>query len=60
VASGLLAVASVALPVTMLAGICISLRRAMIARTDIIAMLAVLQFSLVLAYWGLLPLRLWA
>ncbi len=59
-ASGLLAAASVALPVAMLAGICISLRRAMSARTDIIAMLAVLQFSLILANWGLLPLRLWA
>lgn len=60
VASGLLAAASAALPVAMLAGICIALRRAIVVRTDIIAMLAVLQFSLVLAYWGLLPLRLWA
>ncbi|MEW6760249.1 MAG: serine hydrolase domain-containing protein [Pseudomonadota bacterium] len=59
VASGLLATASAALPLAMLAGLYISLRRATIVRTDIIAMLAVLQYSLVLAYWGLLPLRLW-
>lgn len=60
VASILLAAASAALPVAMLAGLCISLRRGLIVRTDIIAMLAVLQLSLVLACWGLLPLRLWA
>ena len=60
VASGLLATVSAALPVAMVAGLYLSLRRTIVACADIIAMLAVLQFSLVLAYWGLLPLRLWA
>lgn len=59
VASGLLAAVSAALPVVMLAGLCIALRRRSAVRMDILAMLAVLQFSVVLACWGLLPLRLW-
>lgn len=59
VASGLLAAVSAALPVAMLAGLCIALRRRSVVRMDILAMLAVLQFSVVLACWGLLPLRLW-
>lgn len=59
VASGLLATVSAALPLTMLVGLHIALRRTMIVRTDVIAMLAVLQYGLMLAYWGLLPLRLW-
>lgn len=59
VAGGLLAVVSAALPLAMLAGLCIALRRRSAVRMDILAMLAVLQFSVVLACWGLLPLRLW-
>lgn len=59
VASGLLATATAALPLAMLAGLYLTLRRTMVVRTDVAAMLAVLQFSLMLACWGLLPLRLW-
>ncbi|MBQ5949996.1 serine hydrolase [Massilia sp. ST3] len=60
VASGLLAIVTAALPAAMLAGLFIALRRTVIVRMEVAAMLAVLQFSLVLACWGLLPLRLWA
>lgn len=60
VASGLLATVTAALPVAMLAGLSMSRRRTTIVRMDVAAMLAVLQFSLVLACWGLLPMRLWA
>lgn len=59
VASSMLATVTAALPLAMLAGLWLSLRRPIIARADAIAMLAVLQFSLVLASWGLLPMRLW-
>jgi len=60
VASGLLATATAILPIAMLTGLGIALRRKSIRTMDTIALLAVLQFSLVLAWWGLLPLRLWA
>ena len=59
VASSLLATVTAALPLAMLAGLYLSVRRPVTARTDAIAMLAVLQFSVVLASWGLLPMRLW-
>ncbi len=58
-ASALLAVVTAALPATMLAGLGGVLRRRHSARADAIAMLAVLQLSVLLACWGLLPLRLW-
>lgn len=59
-ASGLLATVTAALPVAMLVGLGMALRQTVMPRVDAAAMLAVLQFSLVLAWWGLLPLRLWA
>jgi CubicO group peptidase (beta-lactamase class C family) len=59
-ASGLLAFVTAALPVTILAGLAMALRSGGIRRTAVSAMLAVLQLTLVLAWWGLLPLRLWA
>ncbi|WP_368565978.1 serine hydrolase domain-containing protein [Pseudoxanthomonas sp. UTMC 1351] len=62
-ASGLLAATTVALPLTMVIGLALHLRRrpaGRIAFIDAVAMLAVLQWTLVLAAWGLLPLRLWA
>jgi len=58
-ASSLLAAVTAALPLAMLAGLYSSLRRTVIVRTDLAAMLAVLQFSLVLSSWGLLPMCLW-
>lgn len=58
-ASGLLAAATAALPLAMLAGLVMALRRNSIKSVDAGAMLAVLQLALVLAAWGLLPLRLW-
>lgn len=63
VASGLLFAVTLLLPVTMLTGLVAGyLRRPWSATTavDLLAMLAVLQWTLVLAYWGMLPLRLWA
>jgi CubicO group peptidase (beta-lactamase class C family) len=60
VASGLLAIVTAMLPIAMLTGLGMALRRKSIRSVDTIALLAVLQFSLVLAWWGLLPLRLWA
>lgn len=59
-ASALLAAVSAALPLAMFAGLGLSLRRQSISRVDTAAMLAVLQLSLMLAWWDLLPLRLWA
>lgn len=62
-ASGLLAAATAALPLSMLAGLGIHLRRrpaGRMALIDVLAMSAVLQWTLVLAAWGLLPVRLWA
>lgn len=61
-ASGLLAAATAALPLSMLVGAVMHFRRGArgaIATLDLLAMLAVLQLALVLAAWGLLPLRLW-
>lgn len=59
VASGLLAVGTAALPLAMLVGLGTALRRKTIKSADSAAMLAVLQLAMVLAAWGLLPLRLW-
>jgi hypothetical protein len=63
VASGLLALATAALPLAMVTCLALHLRRragAALAALDIAAMLAVLQWAMVLAAWGLLPLRLWS
>jgi hypothetical protein len=63
VASGLLALATTALPLAMVTGLALHFRRgagAALAALDIAAMLAVLQWAIVLAAWGLLPLRLWS
>ncbi len=62
-ASGLLAVVTATLPLAMLVGLVLQFRsrgHGVIARLDLLAMLAVVQWALVLAAWGLLPLRLWA
>ena len=62
-ASGTLAAVTVALPLTMLVGLFLRIRgrqRGAVATLDVLAMLAVLQWTIVLAAWGLLPLRLWA
>jgi hypothetical protein len=59
-ASGLLAAVTTALPLAVLAGLVMSLRSGHIRRMEMIALLAVLQLYLVLAWWGLMPLRLWA
>ena len=55
-----LAIASALLPVAMLVGLVRAARGHASARVDVIAMLAVLQGVLVLASWGLWPLRTWA
>ncbi|MGI8560022.1 MAG: hypothetical protein ACR2J7_00985, partial [Luteimonas sp.] len=62
-ASGLLAIVTATLPLTMLVGLVLQFRSpgsGVVARFDLLAMLAVVQWALVLAAWGLLPLRLWA
>lgn len=62
-ASGTLAAVTAALPLTMLVGLVLQMRRGgrgTIVMLDVLAMLAVLQWTIVLAVWGLLPLRLWA
>jgi CubicO group peptidase (beta-lactamase class C family) len=62
-ASGTLAAVTAALPLTMLIGLFLRIRggqRGPVAMLDVLAMLAVLQWAIVLAAWGLLPLRLWA
>jgi hypothetical protein len=62
-ASGTLAAVTAALPLTMLVGLFLRIRgrqRGAVATLDVLAMLAVLQWTIVLAAWGLLPLRLWA
>lgn len=59
-ASGLLAAVTAALPAAMLVGVGMALRRGSVVGAGPAAMLAVLQLSVVLAAWGLLPLRLWA
>lgn len=63
VASGVVAAVTMVLPLTMLVGLWRHVQqrpRDLLARVDGLAMLAVLQWALVLAGWGLLPLRLWA
>lgn len=62
-ASVLLAIVTALWPLTMLAGLIAALRRgawSIRAKVDVIAMLAVLQWTCVLAWWGLVPLRTWA
>lgn len=62
-ASGALAAATALLPLTMAAGLALHLRHrpaGKLALIDALAMLAVLQWTLVLAAWEILPLRLWA
>ena len=58
-ASSLLAAVTGALPVALLAGLGMAWRRKNLRSADAAAMLAVLQLTLVLAWWNLLPLRLW-
>lgn len=61
-ASGSLAAVTLLLPLTMLVGLGLSMRRRpwrARAAIDVAAMLAVLVWCAVLAWWGLLPLRLW-
>ena len=63
VASALLAVVTGALPLAMLIGLWRRVGRRMAEPGDVLeatAELGVLQWAVVLAYWGLLPLRLWA
>ena len=62
-ASALLAAVTAALPLAMTVGLIVRIRRGgrgAVAALDALAMLAVLQWTIVLAVWGLLPLRLWA
>lgn len=62
-ASVVLATVTLALPLTMLAGLALQVRgrhRGPAAALDAVAMLGILQFTVVLAAWGLVPLRLWA
>lgn len=61
--SGLLTAVACALPVALLFGLWRHLRlrpAGIVAALDAVAMLALLQWTLVLAAWGLWPLRLWA
>jgi CubicO group peptidase (beta-lactamase class C family) len=60
IASATLAGATALLPLTMVAGLVLAWRARTATAIDTAAMLGVLQFSAVLAYWGLLPFRLWA
>lgn len=62
IASGLLAAVTAALPLTMAVGLILHIRRGgrgAVATFDMLAMIAVLQWTIVLAAWGLVPLRLW-
>jgi CubicO group peptidase (beta-lactamase class C family) len=62
-ASLLLAGVTALLPLTMLAGLVLAARRragSALAIVDTASMLAVLQWAGVLAWWGLLPTRLWS
>ena len=55
--------ATAALPLTMAVGLILHFRhrrKGTIAMLDALAMASVLQWTLMLAAWGLLPLRLWA
>ncbi len=61
-ASVTLAIATAILPPGMLAGLVLQWRSrasGLVAFLDIAAMVVVLQWTIVLAAWGLLPLRLW-
>ena len=62
-ASALLAMVTAALPLAMRVGLGLYFRRrpaGAVAVLDGLAMLAVVQWALVLAAWELVPLRLWA
>ena len=62
VGSGLLAVVTAALPCALLLGVVQRLRAGVVsvtAKVELAVMLAVLQFTALLAYWALLPLSLW-
>lgn len=60
-ASGTLAAVTAMLPLTMALGLILSLSRRLPSASaiDVVAMVAVLQWTVVLARGGLLPLRLW-
>jgi CubicO group peptidase (beta-lactamase class C family) len=60
IASATLAAVTALLPLTMVAGLVLAWRARSVTVIDTAAVLGVLQFSAVLAYWGLLPFRLWA
>ncbi len=59
-ASGTLAAITTVLPLAMLVGLGLSTRHWRKSVPDLVAMLGVLQLTVVLALSGLLPLRLWA
>ena len=62
-ASALLAVVTAVLPLAMLVGLALHFRHrpaGAVAVLDGLAMLAVLQWAIILAAWGLVPLQLWA
>jgi hypothetical protein len=61
-ASVTLAAVTLTLPLGMLIGVIVQLRRRAVGIApvvDLLAMLAVLQWTIVLAAWNLVPLRLW-
>ena len=62
-ASAALAIVTGVLPLAMIVGLCRAVREGAAGRhavLDMVAMVAVLQWTIVLAVWGLVPLRLWA
>jgi uncharacterized membrane protein len=62
-ASALLALVTAVLPLAMLVGLWHSYRRTEVDRSTLVerlAMLSVLQWCIVLAFWQSLPLLLWA
>jgi hypothetical protein len=62
-ASATLALVTGALPLSMIVGLVQCARRGIRRRTvaiDALALAAVLQWTMVLTFWGLMPLRLWA
>lgn len=58
-ASVLLALVTAMLPIAMIIGLWRSRGRPATTAGDKLAMLGVLQWCIVLAFWGLMPLRLW-
>jgi hypothetical protein len=58
-ASGMLAVVTAALPLTLVAGLAMQWRGGQRHVADTLALIASLQCMLVLAAWGMLPLMLW-